>query len=69
MLKPCDRVKIKQRKKMWDYFDWKYPGLGFLNKNHSLNCYCSMCRMKTYMRRKENKQNRLKARNDLKRMG
>jgi hypothetical protein len=59
-------LKIKSRKRLWDIFEWAYKGKNYLSKNHSLNCGCSWCKMKTYERRRKNKQNRLTARLNLK---
>lgn len=60
MLKTDDRNYAKKRKSLWDTFGWVYKGLNYLSKNHSLNCGCTQCRMRTYYKRLENKQNRLK---------
>ena len=37
---------------------WFYLGKGYLRKNHSLNCGCNMCRMKTYFKRKDRRKDR-----------
>jgi hypothetical protein len=58
--------KIKARKKIWDQLGFHYKGIGYLNKNHSLNCYCAMCRSNTYFRRLENKRDRLKIKLEIK---
>jgi len=62
MLTNKDRQYAEKRKKLWDSFGWVYRGTNYLSKNHSLNCGCKLCRMKTLNNRLENKKNRLKAR-------
>ncbi|MCW3787995.1 hypothetical protein [Plebeiibacterium sediminum] len=62
MLTNKDRHYAVKRKKLWDSFGWVYRGTNYLSKNHSLNCGCKWCRMKTINNRLENKRNRLKAR-------
>ncbi len=62
MLKNKDRHYAAKRKKLWDSFGWVYRGTNYLSKNHSLNCGCKLCRMKTLHNRLENKKNRLRAR-------
>lgn len=57
---------ISKRKRLWNTFGWVFNSDNYLSKNHSLNCGCSMCRTKTYFRRLGNKQERLKARNEIK---
>jgi hypothetical protein len=66
MLTKDDRRYAKKRKRIWDIFGWYYSGIAYLSKNHSLNCGCGMCIAKTKMRRLENKQNRMKAKLELK---
>lgn len=56
---------IKKRKNLWNIFGWVFKTESSLSKNHSLNCGCSMCRMKTFYNRLENKQERLDNRNKL----
>ena len=63
-----DKSKIKNRKKLWDIFNFGYPEdgwFGFFRKNHSLNCGCSYCRAKTYFRKYENRQDRHKIKEEL----
>lgn len=67
MLTEDDRHYAKKRKRLWDNFGWVYKSVNYLSKNHSLNCGCSMCRMRTYYNRFENKQERLKSRMELRR--
>lgn len=57
---------IKKRKNLWNIFGWGFISESYLEKNHSLNCGCGMCRMKTFYNRFENKQERLEARNNIK---
>lgn len=66
MLTNKDREYAKKRKKLWDNFGWIYRGVNYLSKNHSLNDYCSLCRMKTYNNRLKNKRERLNIRKYLK---
>lgn len=61
-MKEHDIIIVKKRKKLWDTFNWVYKGKGYLRKNHSLNLYNTIDKMKTYFRRYENKQNRLRER-------
>lgn len=61
-----DLTKAKSRKKLWDSFNWGYKSPNYLNKNHSLNCGCGMCRAKTFFNRYERKKERLNARRELK---
>lgn len=61
-----DLTKAKSRKKLWDHFGWGYKTLSQLNKNHSLNCGCAMCRTKTFFHRYERKKERLNARKEIK---
>lgn len=60
--------KAINRKKVWDRFEWGYPGkgLGFFNRNHSLNCGCGLCKTITAIRRQENRQLRYKLRKEIK---
>lgn len=57
---------IKKRKNLWKIFNWGFISDSYLYKNHSLNCGCGMCRMKTYYNRLENKQERLNSKNNIK---
>ena len=66
MLTDKDRHHAKKRKKVWDHFGWVYLGVNYLSKNHSLNCGCKMCQMKTYFKRLEHRQNRIKNKRELK---
>ena len=66
MLTKKDRHYAEKRKNVWDVFGWKYRGVNYLSKNHSLNCGCNSCKMKTYYNRLENKRNRLNAKIELK---
>jgi hypothetical protein len=65
MLTNKDRDYAKKRKRVWDNFGWVYRGVNYLSKNHSLNCGCSMCKMKTYYNRLGRKQERINARRAL----
>ncbi len=62
MLTNRDRHFAEKRKKLWDSFGWVYKRTNYFSKNHSLNCGCKWCRIKTIHKRSENKKNRLKAR-------
>lgn len=54
-----DTNVIKKRKKLWDLFDWDYRNQpNRLSKNHSLNCGCSICRARTFFKRKERRDRR-----------
>ncbi len=54
-----DQGVIKKRKRLWDAFGWGYRNQSNrLLKNHSLNCGCSMCRARTYFKRKERRDKR-----------
>lgn len=66
MLRKKDKDYAKKRSKMWDLLGFTYLHKNVLNKNHSLNCGCVMCKMKTYYNRLKNKQDRLKAKQTLK---
>lgn len=66
MLTNQDRNYALKRKRMWDLFGWGYSGIGYLSQNHSLNCGCGMCHVKTYLRRKKNKQDRREWKKNLK---
>jgi hypothetical protein len=68
MLTNKDREYAKKRKRVWDLFDWKYMGVQYLSKNHSLNCGCATCRMITYERKYKNKQKRLSDRKEIKKI-
>jgi len=67
MLKNSDRHYALKRKKVWDYFGWKYPGkgIGFLSQNHSLNGGFAIDKYITFAKKYENKQKRLKIRQKL----
>jgi len=65
MLKNSDRQFVKKKKRIWDIFRWHYKGISDLSQNR-LNCGCSWCRMETYFNKLKNKQNRIKAKNELK---
>lgn len=65
MLTTKDRDYARKRKRMWDHFGWVYRGVNYLSKNHSLNCGCGMCKMKTYCNKLERKQDRKSARRAL----
>ena len=69
MIKPIDIQKAKNKKAVWDFFDWGYPVggyKGFFRNNSSLNCGCQMCKSRTFYKRLKNKQNRLSVRLELK---
>ena len=68
MIKQIDIQKAKNRRAIWDYFDWGYLGNGinYLRNNHSLNCGCGMCKGRTFERRLNNKRERISSRLDLK---
>jgi len=56
-----DKHYALKRKKVWDTFGWNYRNsLNFLSKNGSLNIYCAIDRYRTFLKRYENKQKRLK---------
>jgi hypothetical protein len=58
---------IKKRKKLWDLLDWGYRHQpNRFNKNHSLNCGCSMCRARTFFKRKKRRDDRHKSKIELK---
>lgn len=65
MITKQDRLYAIKRKKLRNVFGWPYKGVNDLSKNHSLNCGCAMCRAKTFFRRYENKQERLKSKQDI----
>lgn len=65
MLTEDDRHYAKKRKRLWNIFGWVYKGVGDLTQNGSLNCGCSLCRGETYHKRLENKRNRIKGKEDL----
>lgn len=48
-----------------EYIRVVYKGMGDLAQNGSLNCGCSLCRGETYYKRLENKRNRIKGKEDL----
>ena len=61
-----DITVIKKRQKVWDIFGWGYrKEPNRLYKNHSLNCGCSMCRMKTFWNRVERRKDRREAKKEL----
>jgi len=66
MLTNKDKRYGKKRKRLWDIFGWSYYGIANLSKRHSVNCGCGMCKAKTFYNRYENKQNRLKVKQDIK---
>lgn len=66
MLTNKDRHYAKKRKRLWDHFGWVYRGVSYLSKNNSLNCGCSMCKMRTYYNKLGRKQERKSARINLK---
>lgn len=53
------KAKIKQKKIGWLFWD-KQP-MGFFRKNHSLTCGCQQCKWIAFIKRKENKRDRKKA--------
>ena len=59
---------IKKRKKLWDHFGWGYRSPNQLLKRHSLNCGCSMCRMRTFLKRRDRRkarhENKINLKND-----
>lgn len=52
--------KIKSRIKLWKLFDWTFPGsgIGYFNRNHSLNDSCGQCKQRTKEQRAKNKRER-----------
>lgn len=62
--------KAINRKKVWDRFNWGYPGsgLGFFNRNHSLNCGCGICKTNTFFKRIERRKLRYRLRKEIKTM-
>lgn len=65
MLTGKDKRYAKKRKRLWDNLGWVYRGVGDLAQSGSLNCGCSLCRGETYHKRLENKRNRIKGKEDL----
>jgi len=66
MLRYNDILHAQKRGKRWDALKLTYKSLNQLSKTHSLKCNCSQCRMITYLKRLENKQQRLQLKTDLK---
>lgn len=66
MLRKREIRQIKRRKRYRDTIGAIYPSDHYFKNNHSLNCGCSLCKSKTFFRRHENKQRRLKERCELK---
>jgi hypothetical protein len=57
---------IKKRKKLWDHFGWGYKTANQLLKRHSLNCGCSICRARTFFKRKQRRDKRHESKIELK---
>ena len=53
-----DQQIIKKRKRIWDIMGYGYKTPNQLLKNHSLNCGCNQCRMRTFLKKKERRDNR-----------
>lgn len=64
MITKKDRAIAVKRKKKWkslNFFEIGGKGfIGYFNKNHSLNCGCSICRSNTWFKRYRNRQLRRK---------
>ena len=68
MLTNLDRHKAITKRKVWEIFDWHYPGsgIGYFKNHRSLTCGCWMCQAGADEAKLKNKRSRLEARRELK---
>ena len=68
MITNLDRHKALIKRKLWDHFDWGYPGsgIGYFKNHRSLTCGCWMCQSCADEAKRKNKRSRLNARIELK---
>lgn len=70
MLKGKDIHHINKKRKIWNYFNWFYPGTGkgFLKNHRSLTCNCAYCKSEQLRKKQENKENRINSKRELKKL-